>query len=138
MHISFKLISHAIYLAHFVQNFNAHFAMCLAPTCHVISPHVKTPALLITMLFRKVKQPLVSLIKPSLAISHVKWLKFSISGTISVPIIRVMTYLHPEHPTYIHVGAHVLAENEPMGASEQSELLALLWPASGLVHLYIS
>jgi hypothetical protein len=51
-----------------------------------------------------------------LAISHVKWLKFSVLGTISVPIIRVMIYLYPEHPTYIHAGSHFQAKHKPVGA----------------------
>jgi hypothetical protein len=54
------------------------------------------------------------LIKSSQATSHVKWLKFSISWTISVPVLRVMIYLYPEHPTYTHAGAHVRAKCEPM------------------------
>jgi hypothetical protein len=32
---------------------------------------------------------------------------------LSVPIIMVMTYLFPEHSTYIHAGAHVPAKHEP-------------------------
>jgi hypothetical protein len=63
------------------------------------------------------------LIKSSQAISHVKWLKFSsISGTISVLIIRLTIYLYPELPTYIHAGTHVLAKCKPVGASGQTSI----------------
>jgi hypothetical protein len=60
----------------------------------------------------------LTLIKSSQPISHVKWLKLSVSGTISVPIIRLMVYLCPEHPTCMHAGAHVQAKCKPRGFSE--------------------
>jgi hypothetical protein len=48
-----------------------------------------------------------------------------------------MIYLFPEHPTYIPAGAHVQAECKPVGDSGRSQVLALLWTASGLVHLFL-
>jgi hypothetical protein len=72
------------------------------------------------------------LIKSFWAISHVKCLKFS----VFVPIIRVMIYLFPENPTFIHARARVQAKCKPMGASGRIQVLALLWPASGLVYLH--
>jgi hypothetical protein len=46
--------------------------------------------------------------------------------------------LNLEHPTYIHAGSDVQAKRVPLGASWRSQVLPLLRPASGLVHLYIS
>jgi hypothetical protein len=46
--------------------------------------------------------------------------------------------MFPEYPTYITAGSRVRAQREPMGASGRSLVLSSFWPASGLVHLYVS